>query len=438
METEQLAVSLDGLRAIADATFRLTFSFAKSESRLKSEIRSVADEIQDIAGLLHRLSLLVSGLGENEDQISDVNTTPTPLISCRRTLERLEGSLRRRTHESDGDGHEQKGRTDLKWPFTTAWTADLLNELGEHKQTISRGLYADSVEELLQILSKGKSAMVISDEDWVSEAFTDFLQSTGHYSGSIYKVLNRFIRVREEDYIKIQKRYKHFHIQTDLFQDQQFEAWLSKGGSHLWLTAPPGCGRTAFTGALVRETFQRRRPNTIVVPIYLEILQSYGQNLSLLGTIVAQVARQSQSAFELLSQYRQSGEPTMLHDKVGREELIALLWQMSKSFDHVLVIVDCDRHRAFGIMQIITTLIKDSKELAPNFSLAVVSQDYEIVRDSWNELSTHVEITPTVACLQTFAATELERRVRTGALRLERPAMKDDAIRKLSVVDDYV
>ncbi|KXH69308.1 hypothetical protein CSAL01_09741 [Colletotrichum salicis] len=276
MEREQLAVSLDGLRVIADATFRLTFSFAKSESRSKSEIRSVADEMQDIAGLLHRLSLLVSGLGENEDQSSDVNTTPTPLISCRRTLERLEGSLRRRTHESDGDGHEQKKHTNLRWPFTTAWTAGPLNELGDHKQTISRGLCEDLVEELLQILSKGKSAVVISDEDCVSEASTDFLQSTGHYSGSIYKVFNCFLRVREADYIKIQQRYKHFRIQSDFFKTNNSKLGLVREdhtfGSQLLQAAGEGCGRTAFTGALVRETFQQRRPSTIVLPIYSEIL----------------------------------------------------------------------------------------------------------------------------------------------------------------------
>ncbi|KXH36172.1 ankyrin-2 ankyrin [Colletotrichum simmondsii] len=446
MEADQLAVSLDGLRAIADATFRLIFSFIKCDNKLTSEIRAVANEIQDIAGLLHRLSLLTSGLEENEDQKDqslDVNTAPPPLSSCRRTLEQLGGSLRRRKNRSDDDGCEQKRCADVKWPFTRAWTADLLNELGEHKKTISEGLNAGSIDDLLQSLSKGKSVATIRDEDWISEVFTDFLQSSGYFQG-IYMVLNTFLRVQKESYIKIQDRYKHLSIQSSFFQEEEFDNWLDKGGSHLLFTAPPGGGRTAFTGALVRETFRRRRARTVVVPIYSEILGTcrWASETDLLGTIVAQIARQNPGAFEVLRRYRRDlssrRKPRCAINGATMEGLKAVLWQMSTFFEHVLVIVDCSRATEPDTTPTIASLIRTSKQSAPNFSLAMVYQDLETIREPLGDLVTHWNITPSVAILQAFAATEVERRVRTGALRFERGAIKDAAIRKLSVGGDHI
>ncbi|KAK0378195.1 ankyrin-2 ankyrin [Colletotrichum limetticola] len=442
MEADQLAVRLDDLRAIADATFRLTFSFTKNDSKLKSEIRAIANEIQDIAGLLHRLSLLASGLEETKDHDSDINAAPPPLVSCRTTLEQLGGSLRRRTNRSDDDGCEQKSYADVKWPFTRAWTTDLLNELSEHKKTISEGLNGESIKHLLQLLSKGKSVATIRDEDWISEVFTDFLQSSGYFQG-IYMVLNTFLRAREDSYIKIQDRYKHLSIQSSFFQGEDFENWLDKGGSHLLFTAPPGGGRTAFTGALARETFRRRRARTVVVPIYFELLSGWTRwttDMNILGTIVALIARQNQGAFEVLCRYRRdlNIQPRWATNGASMEGLKDVLWQMSTFFEHVLVIVDCSKSGGNGIISMIASLIKTSKESAPNFSLAVVCQDLEFVRESLGESVTKCDIAPSMAILQAFAATEVERRVRTGALRFQRTAMKDATIRKLSVGDDHV
>ncbi|KAK1712551.1 hypothetical protein BDP67DRAFT_468101 [Colletotrichum lupini] len=442
MEADQLVVRLDDLRAIADATFRLTFSFTKNDGKLKSEIRAVANEIQDIAGLLHRVSLLASGLEETKNHDSDINAAPPPLVSCRTTLEQLGGSLRRRTNRSDDDGCEQKRYAYVKWPFTRAWTTDLLNELSEHKKTISEGLNGESIKHLLQLLSKGKSVATIRDEDWISEVFTDFLQSSGYFQG-IYMVLNTFLRVREDSYIKIQDRYKHLSIQSSFFQGEDFENWLDKGGSHLLFTAPPGGGRTAFTGALARETFRRRRARTVVVPIYFELLSGWTRwttDMNILGTIVALIARQNQGAFEVLRRYRRdlNIQPRWATNGASMEGLKGVLWQMSTFFEHVLVIVDCSKSGGNGIISMIASLIKTSKESAPNFSLAVVCQDLEFVRESLSESVTKCDIAPSMAILQAFAATEVERRVRTGALRFQRTAMKDATIRKLSVGDDHV
>ncbi|KXH44947.1 hypothetical protein CNYM01_07085 [Colletotrichum nymphaeae SA-01] len=120
------------------------------------------------------------------------------------------------------------------------------------------------------------------------------------------------------------------------------------------------------------------------------------------------------------------------------EGLQAVLWEMSTFFEHVLVIVDCSRAREPDTTPTIASLIRTSKQSAPNFSLAVVYQDLETVREPLGDLVIHWDITPSVAILQTFAATEVERRVRTGALRFERGAMKDAAILKLSVGGDHM
>ncbi|KAG7046645.1 ankyrin-2 ankyrin [Colletotrichum scovillei] len=423
MEADQLAVRLDDLKAIADATFRLTFSFTKRDGKLKSEIRAVANEIQDIAGLLHRLSLLASGLEDTKDHDSDINAAPPPLISCRTTLEQLGGSLRRRTTRSDDDGCEQKRGAAVKWPFTRAWTTDLLIELSEQKKTISEGLDGESIAHLLQLLSRGKSVATIRDEDWISEVFTDFLQSSGYFQG-IYVVLDTFLHVREESYIKIQDRYKHLPIQSSFFQEDEFENWLDKGGSHLLFTAPPGGGRTAFTGALARETFRRRRARTVVVPIYFELLSirarwnRWTTDMNILSTIVALIARQNQGAFEVLRRYRRNLniQPRWATNGASMEGLKGVLWQMSTFFEHVLVIVDCSKSGGDGIVPMIASLIKTSKESAPNFSLAVVCQDLESIRESLGDSVLKCDIAPSIAILQAFAATEVERR-RTPASR---------------------
>ncbi|KAF5518159.1 hypothetical protein CGCA056_v010452 [Colletotrichum aenigma] len=170
MEPTEVVDSLRGLVAVADNAFRSTYDFAKDkidpfmDIKRRDEIRRVATEIQDLAGLLHRLTLVASTFDEDHDQVLDdvyglrSPKLPQQLFSCRQTLMKFEASLSRRKLTYDVIKREEdlKPRAKLRWPFTTAWTVDLIQEIGQHKKAVTRALSSNSMNELLQSFSKGK------------------------------------------------------------------------------------------------------------------------------------------------------------------------------------------------------------------------------------------------------------------------------------------
>ncbi|TQN67290.1 Ankyrin-3, partial [Colletotrichum shisoi] len=425
METRSLADSLDGLRATADATFRLAYMFSKVESKLQAEIRRVASEIQGIAGALHQLSLLASILGDESGCHRTSEAVPSQLASCHRTLENLERRLSIRKIDA------RPKNAGPKWPFTTAWTTDLLRELSEDRDTITRGLSAESMTDLTQVFSNEKYVMII-DQDGAISKHTQ-VSALVAAQPDAFDVLEFFLKFDQRAFLGNVLRASHKLHSFGFFKDPDFEDWLDGKRSKLWITAPAGAGKTVFAGAMVRESILRRRDYAVVVYVFCSFEDTRTCSpINVLSTIAAQVGRQNEAAFNLLrTYYLELHQDKRNVQRPTSEHLTSLLWEMSKCFGHVMIIVDGVDECGSDSADVVESLAAIANQDGGAMDLAIVSRETESIRNVLQTGFRKVDIVHSEDELQLFAATELERRVARGHIKFDYPQMKDEAIQKL-------
>ncbi|KAK1977489.1 hypothetical protein LZ30DRAFT_601147 [Colletotrichum cereale] len=430
METRNLADSLSGLRAIADATFRLTVYFGKIEGKTQAEIRNVAKEIQNIAGLLHQLALLVSTFEDDHGCDCMSSTCLSQLRSCHRTLERLERSLLRRK----ADVHLKRAKH--KWPFTAAWTTDLLKELNEHREGISRGLPTESMSDLHQAFSSGRYVMVVDGIDAVSQ-HTSIAAVVATEPGSL-EVINFFLKFDQRPRLRSVLKDSNSLHSFELWKSLDVEEWVNATGSHLWITAPAGAGKTVFASAMIRKAIMQRHNHTVVAYVFCSFADSRTHSLvNVLSTIAAQVARHNQAAFRMLQDYYQE-----LHQHKRRlkepstERLESMLWRMSKLFEHILIIIDgvdeCGSNTTNVAMSLASLISQDEKR----FCVAIVSRPQGAIGDLLQERFCKVEMSHAENDQHSFTATELEKRIACGDIVFDEAAMKDETTQKLCLGSD--
>ncbi|KAK1961021.1 hypothetical protein LY78DRAFT_750476, partial [Colletotrichum sublineola] len=425
METSVLADGLNGLRAISDTTFRLTVYFGKTESRKQTEIRKVANEMQNMAGLLHQLALLASTLGDDHGCDCVSAACLSQLKSCHKTLEHLERSLLRRKADS------QLKNVTPKWPFTIAWTTDLLKELNEYKEAITRGLSAESTSDLHQALSSGKHVMNVDQSKAVFQ-HTSVAAVVAIEPDSL-DVINFFLEFDQTARLRsVLKEASSLHS-FGLWKSPEVEKWVTAAGSHLWITAPAGSGKTVFAGAMIREAILRRRNHTVVVYVFCSFADvRTHEPVNVLSTIAAQVARHNHAAFKLLQDYYQQ-----LHQhKRGPkrpviEQLKSVLLEMSKFFEHVLIVVDGVDECGSGTTNVAESLTSLISQGEKTFRVAILSRLQKDIRNLLDERFCNVEMTHTENDKHLFTATELEKRIACGDLTFADAAMKDTTIQKL-------
>ncbi|KAJ3548854.1 hypothetical protein NM208_g796 [Fusarium decemcellulare] len=148
-----ISASIAGLVTLADTIFRATFRFAKAAKNVKQDVTQLASETQDLAGVLHRLSLLASALELDTNQKT---LRLHHVISCRQMLLRVEKTLSKATADLDSGKSIHHVKRALKWPFSSTETKGLLDEIARHKETLALALTADSMDVLLNCLSRQK------------------------------------------------------------------------------------------------------------------------------------------------------------------------------------------------------------------------------------------------------------------------------------------
>lgn len=120
-------------------------------------------------------------------------------------------------------------------------------------------------------------------------------------------------------------------------------AWLENPNSALWIHGIPGAGKTILSTLVVDEVLTRKRSSSIgTAYFYVRHDDKNSQLLSnILGSLISQLARQNSAALEdvveLHKQHRRHGSLTMNLDD---DDLIRLLFDMSKYFLHIFIMID--------------------------------------------------------------------------------------------------
>lgn len=444
MDGKRFIDSLRGLVAVTDSAFRLVFHFANNvessdrDPDAAKRITNVADEIQQLSGLLHRLALLATGLERDGadlwfgEPVLPVSLPPR-LVGCHQTLAKLEKSLGRRDVSAELKRREN-GHCEpflhLRWPFTRAWTLDLIEELERHKQAVadavgnicpgasleslwgsfmdSKKNYADARIEMSQLTRY--HGLKTTDDCAAARFFT---------RADYYPPLERHLRARNP-------------LSTFPFlESEEFAAWTAAGGSKLWLTGRAGTGKTVLAAAMVDAAARVGRRDDVVAFHFCDFsdLRTHSPE-SVAGSLACQVAFRNGQAMEMLDRYQKELQPE--RGKAGKrpsvERLRDILVKMSSLFHNVMIVVDGVNEAGDEVGEVTRLLVSLASE---KLSIALISRDQKNIRDIVQDDFRHIEVQTTQEEIGLFTAAELQKKISSGRLVLPDSHAVDEAVRKI-------
>ncbi|KAF5608574.1 uncharacterized protein FSUBG_4502 [Fusarium subglutinans] len=425
-EPLSLAASIAGLISLADVIFRTTYKFVRAAKDAKDEIQSLVDEISNLSSVLRRLEALTSDL-EDEGQSFDPTLRNHYLNHCYKTFNKIESRVKKASESFKKSKFEGIVRQ-LKWPFSSSETKELLAELSRHKETISVALLADSMRKIQLSLSK-------------SDEIDKKLKALGEVARRIEintmidinkrkkRILNHFMKANPQYALQTSIRLRHSMTGLWLTESPTFIRWLETPGSKLWLTGIPGAGKTILAGSVIQEalslSYASRR--TGVAFFFCDYKDSKTWNIvNILGALVSQLARQNDESYSLLDAYYESLYPQDgLPQTADADELRAQISQMCETFDQTIIVVDgideCDDMTD----EVVDNLIQLADN-AERVSMAIFSRDHVNIRVRLEEDFEPIQIAAHTEDVELYVNAEVDKRIRTRQLQLASPDMKEE------------
>ncbi|KAG4444289.1 hypothetical protein IFR05_000264 [Cadophora sp. M221] len=310
----------------------------------------------------------------------------------------------------------------------------MIADFERHKSTINVALSADGLRMTLQALSRQDEISSGIQEihnaikkRWAMETHIALSQERG-------RVLAFFGKVDPRSNHEASLNLLHPLTGLWMSEGEVFQSWLLNRNSKLWLSGIPGAGKTIMAASLIEETMRRSSPKRGVAYFYCDYKDSEKQDpVNVLGSLAAQLSRQSEHAFSLLQALYSSCHPKD-HPPMSPKlsDLTRTICEMTTSFDHISIIVDgldeCGNH-VCSVTDSITSLASDS-----NTSVLVLSRDIHDIRGSLEEQYSHLDIAARSEDLKLYVAAEIETRSRKhgrGQLQIRNPQLKEHILKTL-------
>lgn len=427
-----LSASLAGLIALADSIFRASFKYAKSASHAKEEAANLATEAQDLAGVLHRLSLRASAL-----ELDPGPDHPTfrlhHVISCRKLLLRVEKALAKAGSDFDKPQSRHHIKRALKWPFSATDTKEMLEEIARHKGTLMLALTTDSMDALSRCLTNQESlqAHMATIAAGVKEA--NQITANIEMSHRKRRVLDFFLPVDPQPSLAQCLNLRHPMTGMWLIDGEDFQEWLAVPQAKLWLTGIPGAGKTVLAGAMIAEVLKLSSHSTGVAFFFCEYKDSRTHDiLNILQTMASQLALQNQGAYRLLEEYYKDLQPLQgLGSGVSLGRMRDVLAQITACFEKVYMIIDGLDECGDNAADVASALARATQDDGPAISLSILSRDEYPIREVLQGSFPRVDITAQKEDVRLYVATEMASRIQLGKLRLRNMALKDEILHAL-------
>ncbi|KAM7191730.1 Ankyrin repeat-containing domain protein [Naviculisporaceae sp. PSN 640] len=427
-----LSASLAGLITLADSIFRASFKYAKSAKHAKEEASNLAIEAQDLAGVLHRLSLRASAL-ELEPNADRPTLRLHHVISCRQLLLRVEKTLAKATADFDSSNSRNHLKATLKWPFSSTDTKQMLEEIARHRGTLALALTADSMDALSQCLTNQKDlqAQMAAINQGVRE--TREIAINIEINAQKRRVLDFFLPVKPQQSLAQAQSLRHPMTGLWLIDGEDFQQWLAAPRSNLWLTGIPGAGKTVLAGAMITEALRFSSDSTGVAFFFCEYKnQQSHQALNILQTMASQLALQNRAAYSVLEEYHKELEPLEgLGNNLSLRKMMDVLQHMASCFEKVYVIIDGLDECGDNAVEVASTLVSTAEEQQSAISLAFLSRDEYHIREVLQDSFTRLDIAARKEDVRLYVATEITSRMQQGKLRLRNMALKDEILHAL-------
>lgn len=427
-----IAASIAGLISLADTVFRLVFKYARSAINAKQEVKLLADEIQALAGVLQNLRLLASGL-EAEGHSFDPTIQVHHLGLLGSTLNRLHQRAEKAHEKFEHGSKTQQRLQQLKWPFSTDDTKELLKDLVRHKTTISLALSADSLRKLQVCLTKQEEQRqtLSSIENTVKriEIHTQIVLNDNKK-----KVLDFFMKISPQPNLEISVKLRELMTGLWLTGSPSFTTWMETAGSKLWLSGIPGAGKTVLAGAVIQDAIERcdSNPEVGVAFFFCDYKNPTTWNIvNILGAIASQLSRQKDDAYNSLQKYYDQLHPAgRLEKSPDREELRDKITEMSKHFGQIIIIVD-GLDECGESSDVVAETLSELAKYTSNMSMALFSRHEVNIQEWLRDDFEHIEIAAKSNDVRLYVAAEMEKRIQNRRLRISNMDLKDEIMNKL-------
>ncbi|KAI0887568.1 ankyrin [Annulohypoxylon maeteangense] len=428
-----VSASIAGLISLADLTFKLVYKYVRGVKDARNDIQSLADEINGLSSVLRTLEAIATTL-ESEGDKFDPTLRLHYLNHCRRTLDKIEKRVRKavdRLAKSKIGAVVQQ----LKWPFSSSETQDLLTELARHKETIIMALSADTMQKLQVSLAKvddlGKRVSSIEEATRRIEINTIIVVKNEEQ-----RVLDYFVKISPQPYLELSIKLRHAMTGLWLMDSPDFRDWLETPKSRLWLTGIPGAGKTVLAGSVIQEALERsHRESSVSVAFFFCDYKNADtwEPVNILGAIAAQLARQKEEAFLILKDYYETLHPaTGFAKSPDPDDLRAKITEISELFDQTILVLD-GLDECGDNVNFVLDVLRELGDYTETLSIAVLSRGHQEIRQGLGEDYESILIEAQIEDVKLYVASEIERRVQNRRLRLADMTMKEEILETLTI-----
>ncbi|KAK3326175.1 hypothetical protein B0H66DRAFT_600309 [Apodospora peruviana] len=346
------------------------------------DVQDLAAEVLSLADILRILPMLASRLGAapftTTFRTHHITRCQEPLVLIETSLGRAEADFKR--------SWARRMRRRLQWPFSEAETKNLLTDMSRHRGDIGLALGTDCVTMLFSSLNRidqldrslaGISNGVQQISFGVDRALVNggmVMPDTTIYVDENLKnqVIGLFLDPTNESRLKDVVNIRAENTGTWLASKLEFRHWLRTPGSRLWLRGCPGSRKTILAGFIIQEALCRRIGSVGVAYFFGNFSDCIHQTPAhVLGSLVAELAKQNLDAFQALQTYYKSlHRPSAPARAPTIRRLVGLLHEISESFDQIYIVVD-------GLDKLhpdVTSVLSDLSGPDTNISMALTSR----------------------------------------------------------------
>ncbi|KAG9185957.1 hypothetical protein G6011_02513 [Alternaria panax] len=431
MDPLSIAGSVSGLISLSDAVYRRLYHYVKDVRNAEKEVKDLKDEVGALSGVLHNLDLIAQDLENRSLRSHSIGQAPGHIKTCISTLKKLLEKLNKVIVLDKGKFRAAMDK--LKWPFKAGELKQFIEDIRGHRDNLSFALSADTMEVLLQCLSKQDDLLsgIASIENSLRNK--EEIETKIVLDKERQEILDRFLSVNPQESFRMNIRIRHTTTGLWLTETDEFIEWMNGSDLHLWLTGIPGAGKTILSSLIIQQCMNQATNERAVAFFYCDYKSSSSQDLiRILSSLASQLSRQHENCFELLKAYDSRLRPEKQPQRSPEvEELISLLKEMSDVFEDVRLIVDgldeCNEHA--GRVADTLRLLGDGHA---TISMCLLSRDEVDIREKLQPPTFKpIEIAAHTGDIELYVRAEIEERKRNNRLRIKSNDLKDEIISQL-------
>lgn len=429
MDPLSVAGSVSGLISLADVVFRTLYHYVREVNNAEQEVLDLKNEVAALNGVLHNLHLIAQDLEANS--VQHYSFRPDHINACLETLYKLNGNM-----NEIGLFHKGTMRTAIKklaWPFKAPNTKQIIQDIRQHRNSLSFALSADTMATLIHCLSKQDQLLqgVMDLETRLRER--ENIETRIALDEERETILDYFLFVNPEDNFRTSLRLRYPTTGFWLTENETFTTWLHESNTHLWLSGIPGAGKTVLSGLVIQRCMTLATNERAVAYFYCDYKDKNSQSVvNILGSLASQLARQHENSFMLLKDYFATLQsPKHLPRKPEVKELTQSIRDMSSIFEDVRLVVDgldeCG-DEAGAASQALRSLVADHDSMSACFLSRDEPDIFEVLQTPF---CSHIEIAAHTKDVDHYVRTEVEERLGKKQLRLKSNELKEEIIRQL-------